>query len=782
MTRYVAYMVPVLLLLIFSPASKGTSGEDAPVTLEMAGLSDEVEIWRDPFGVPHIRAGNENDLFFAFGYVTAADRLFQLDGARRVALGKVSELFGAKWLNMDIMNRDIGYRYIAEEMYQNISPKARESLGRYTDGINHYIETHRGKFPLEFLFLGYEPDLWKETDSLAIMRMFSWWLSADRNQERLRTYFSQYYNDEIAVALFPSVPPGSESALPGPIPEAEHNRFGESRDFPLDRISPVNGSNCWVVGPGKTRDGYAILAADPHVELFAPSSWYQVHLTGGSIDAIGVCFPGVPAIPIGHNERVSWGASNMPYDIQDYTLLKIDPNDTNRYRWGDEWLEFEVNQEEILYKNGDGVEINSHRRLVSEAGFVVHKGMEYLALRWTGSEPNDDLTPLMDLIYMESAEDISSVLSSFNCAPQSFIAADVEGHISQVFAGRVPLRDGYSGLTSSKGAEKPQWTGMLETNDLPFIIDPPLGYIAHANNLPEYCTVTARGSFKAPYIYQRINELLGANERIDIEFIREMQMDVVSLFAKVYVGYINEIAQGVDHPTENVSLAFELLADWDYSETEDSSEATLFHEWFVIFTEEIFTEAISPASYKYYEDYTHAMDIILKQLLNGEANPVLFPDLTAEDVREAAINALDEAVVQLNERYGEGPEKWPWGKVHRTQFNHPSGVEFLLGAGEYPDRGSRYTIKVADFFNQERYISTFGVSYRQIIEMRPDDVRGWWILPPGNHGATLSPHYRDQIQMWRKGELARMWFYKDDIEANCSLAAVLKPTGGGQGE
>jgi len=620
----------------------------------------------------------------------------------------------------------------------------------------------------------------------------------------LRTYFRNYYGEEFALALLPPVPEGSEAALPSPISGAGYSD-GDVTDATLEKARPVSGSNCWVVGPGKTAEGYAILASDPHVELFAPSSWYQVHLRGGDIDVIGINFPGLPAIPIGHNRRVSWGASNMPFDTQDYTLLRVKGSDPVRYQWGNEWLEFEIEDVRISCKSKGGVEVQDHKRLLSKAGFVVHKGTYYLALRWTGSEANDDLTPLMDLMRMESADDLSDALAHFNCAPQNFVAADIDGHITQVFAGKVPVRENHTGLISMYGVDGPTWAGMIGTNDMPVIIDPPKGYIAHANNLPEYCIGTACGNFKAPYIFRRLCELLETDEPIDVEYVRpyifrrlcelletdepidveyvrEMQMDVYSEFAKKYVEYIMEIAPEVDEPAENVALALKLLSDWDYAETEDSSATTLFHEWFVLFTEDIFRDVMNSSSYAYYEDSTHAMDGILDALLRGEGNPLIFRDLTPDDAAEIAINALGKAVVMLNERYGEGPDEWRWGHVHHTKFKHPSGVDFLLGGGEYPDRGSRYTIKVADFFNSERYISTFGVSYRQVVEMRPDDIRGMWILPPGNHGSSLSPHYRDQVGMWLAGELAPMWFYEDDVRENCVLAAILSPGGDGRDE
>ncbi len=768
--------IPVLAAILFAPGAYGETPAGADtVTVTAPGLGDAVEVWRDDYGVAHIRAANEDDLFFAFGYIVANDRLFNLEGSRRVAQGRISEAFGGKWLDMDKTNRDIGFRRIGELMYENLSLDTKRRLDRYTDGINNYIETHIDNLSLEFKILGIVPEPWRPQDSLALLRLFSWWLSSDSNEEQLRTYFAKYYGEDISMALMPVIPPGSDKLFYEYTDDAAVTPADGESVPPPEGASEINGSNCWAVAPGITEDGYAILASDPHIELFAPSSWYQVHLTGGGIDVIGITFPGLPAVAIGHNANVSWGASNMPFDIQDYTLLETDREDRTTYRWGDEWLEFEVEEETIKVKTGDGVDEIAHKRLMSEAGFVVYRGQEYMAMRWTGSEPNDDLTPLMNLMFMQSAEDLYDAMADFNCAPQSFIAADVDGNIAQAFCGKIPIRNGYSGLISARGSEKPGWPGYVTTGEMPKPVNPPENFLAHLNTLPDICVGIACGRFKQPYAQQRVVDMLTAGAPVDVDYMKSMQMDVVNLFARKYIEYLRSIAGDIAESERDAAKAASMLTQWDLVETEDSSEATLFHEWFIIFSEKVFKGVISSTSYGYYEDNSHAIDLILGDLLKGDGNPLLFKWVKPEDVKRMAIDALDNAMDSLDKQYGAGPEHWRWGDVHKTNFKHPSGVEFLLGAGEYPDRGSRYTIKVADFFNSTRYESTFGVSYRQIVEMRPGDVRGWWVLPPGNHGSPLSPHYRDQVMMWLKGEYAPMWFSENDVKSNCTLAGIIKP-------
>jgi len=773
-SRYISALLLLIPLFVFPGAAVDDSNAE---TLCVRGLKGQVEVWRDAHFVPHIRAENEDDLFLAFGYITAADRLFQLDGSRRYALGTLSEVFGEARLPIDQANRDIGFGRLGEEMLPNLSEETRRKLSRYTEGINAYIETHRGKFSFEFKLLGYEPEPWQESHSLALLRMFSWWLSSDRQGEMLRTHIAQYYNKDIAYAMLPPVPQGSLAN----ISTLNVNSGTEPKDTvsakPPDSRPEVNGSNCWVVGPAKTRDGYPILASDPHLELFAPSTWYQVHLVSPGINVIGVTFPGVPIIAIGHNRRVAWGVSNLPFDVQDYTTLKVSSLHPGKYLWGDEWLDFVVQEEPIRVGKGEKGEVRNYRRLLSEAGFVMYTGTDYTALRWTGSTPNDDLTPLFDLMYLGSALDLRDALADFNCSPQSFTAADIDGHIVQVLAGEIPVRGKYDGLVSASGSEKPEWDSFIGTMDFPYEVDPLAGYLAHANNLPDVCYGLGCGDFKVPYSYKRISELIETGTPVDVDYICRMQMDVVNPFAKGYVEYILRAGACAEKPSGNLSLALSLLGDWDYDEIEDSSGATLFHEWFIIFTGKLFEGIISPATYELYQNYTHAIDLVVQPLLKGESNPLLFPNVTPEGLRKLALDCLEAAVDTLDRRYGNGPEQWQWGKVHHTNFKHPSGVEFMLGAGDYPDRGSRYTIKVADFFNEERYESTFGVSYRQVVEMRPDDIRGWWVLPPGNHGSSLSPHYRDQVEMWLKGEYFPMYFYEKDVKDNCKLAVILTPKG-----
>ena len=324
------------------------------------GLGARVEVLRDAHGVPHIRAQSLPDAMFAQGYVTAQDRLWQMDVSRRHALGTLSEVIGRRTLHYDIESRTLGLPRVAAQALADLDPSQRSLLSAYTRGVNAFIESHRSRLPVEFLMLRYQPQPWRDVDSLAVALNLATLLSDSWQSDLMREHIIARLGKDLAADVFPDkssldepvaevpspAPPGaitSRSHFSGHNPDTE---FLPPTDLSFDR-TPLEGlgSNDWVVSGAHTKSGKPLLANDPHLGLSIPSEWYMVHLKAPGLDVSGVSLPGLPFVALGHNEHIAWGATNTGTDVQDLYIESFNPRDPNKYLHNGEWIDAEVREE-----------------------------------------------------------------------------------------------------------------------------------------------------------------------------------------------------------------------------------------------------------------------------------------------------------------------------------------------------------------------------------------------------------------------------------------------------
>ena len=354
-TNSAAFVFLILLFLLFflyrflTESLTSTDG-----TAQLETLEQKVEIYRDSVGVPHIFAESKADLFRAAGYVVAQDRLWQMDFFRRVAAGRLSEVMGTATIEYDKFMRMCGFVRIAHEIERTLSPESRLILQAYADGINSFVAAHRGELPIEFALLGYEPGPWQIKDSLAFTRFMAWKLSFSWYVDLTLHELVAKVGSSKASEVFPDFPENgpfilSNSSDLKPAWQAFRQSGLNILEF-LGSNGGRLGSNSWVVSGAKTTSGKPLLANDPHLELSTPSIWYEMHLSGGGLDAAGVTFPGVPGIVIGHNQHIAWGLTNGMVDDMDFYFERVSPDSANRYWDGKSWLVFEEVEEEIRIK------------------------------------------------------------------------------------------------------------------------------------------------------------------------------------------------------------------------------------------------------------------------------------------------------------------------------------------------------------------------------------------------------------------------------------------------
>jgi len=494
-----ALIALIIYWLIYRPLP-GING-----TVRVKGLRDRVEVIRDRWGIPHIYAGNEEDLFFAQGYVHAQDRLWQMEVHRRLASGTLAEILGGIALEADRFSRIIGFRRAAQADLALLDEETRRYLEAYSRGVNAFIETHRSRLPLEFTLLRHKPAPWTPLDTAAFAKFMGWALSCNWESELLRASLIEILGPERAAELEPPYPESNPIIIQSSKFKAQSSNIstGINRQDVATTLSGLSkvqrkvacfsssggtgeGSNNWVINGARSVTGKPLLANDPHLSPMMPSIWYENHLVGGDFAVTGASMPGIPGVVLGHNHRIAWGATNAYPDVQDLYLerLRTTSSGCPEYEFRGKWERAQVVREEIKVRGRrepvvEEVVITRHGPIIS--GLLTGEAPP-LALRWVGHQPS----PMLQSLRFNRArnwEEFVASLRSWSVPAQNMVYADVEGNIGYYMAGQVPIRAKGLGLVPVPGwTGEYEWTGYIPFEELPQAYNPPTGYIASANN------------------------------------------------------------------------------------------------------------------------------------------------------------------------------------------------------------------------------------------------------------------------------------------------------------
>jgi penicillin amidase len=418
-------------------------------TVQVSGLSAPAEVIRDEWGVPHIYAENEHDLFFAQGYVHAQDRLWQMEFNRRIGSGTLSAVLGEATLETDLFLRTVGLRRAAERDWQRLDNESRAVLEAYAEGVNAYVEGHRDRLPLEFTILGIEPEPWTPVDTLSWAQVMSFQLGTKYDMEILRARLVAELGEQATQELMPPYPGAGPFIVPPEVQSYAWLRGPSSgKPNPLAAVfgepGPMWGSNNWAVHGSRTTTGLPLLANDMHLSLNLPSIWYENGLHGGRFDTVGYSFPGAPAIVVGHNQHIAWGVTNLPADVQDLYIEKLDDSDQpTRYEFKGKWQELEIVEEIVEVKGSTPVEL---RVALTQHGPIVNnvigslKNAEPMAFRWTSLDGNNIYRAVLSLDLASNWEEFRQALRSWDAPCQNFVYADIEGNVGYQMPCNVPIR------------------------------------------------------------------------------------------------------------------------------------------------------------------------------------------------------------------------------------------------------------------------------------------------------------------------------------------------------
>lgn len=763
-------------------------------TLQIAGLQDRVEVYRDRWGVPHISAQNVHDLFFAQGYVTAQDRLWQMEFSRRIGHGRLSEVLGDATLDTDRFIRTLGWHRTAEMEVQNLDPESRVILEAYAAGVNAFIESHRDRLPLEFTILGYQPDPWTLVDSLVWGKVMAWNAGDNWEYELLRARLIQALGEERAAVLTPSYPSGQPLIIP---PQADGYRGWHlvglwSSAQGVVRITGLEsgvelGSNNWVVDGVLSASGHPLLANDPHLEIQMPSLWYEVHLVGGGFNVEGSSLPGVPGVLIGHNERIAWGLTFSHGDLQDLYLERINSTNPKQYEYQGQWLDMEIVAEEILVKGQEPVvqevRITRHGSLLSDVDEglrEVQGGTQAVAMRWAALEPSQVVRGILTLNQARNFVEFQEALSYLVVPSLNVVYADVEGNIGYQLTGSIPIRSPqHTGLVPVPGwTGEYEWQGYIPFEELPSLFNPPNHFVATANNRvvdDDYPYVIAYG-WEPGFRAQRIIDLLTSQEQFTTMDFQRMQADDYLIPAETFLPYL--LAQEPEGFLQE--RAMNELRKWDMGHSASSTGATIFQVFFLKLLENTFADELG----EFLPEYLDSVDFPLMAMMEVMADPQnpWFDDVSTLEVEtraEIVRRSWEEALDFLGDRFGDIPTAWTWGRLHTATFEQITfggipPLSLIFNRGPFPTRGTDFVLNRTGYDLDEPFAVTTLPSYRQVIDLG-DLANSWSMHTTGQSGIPFHPHYADMIGPWERVEYHPMLWEREDIEAQREGLLILEP-------
>jgi len=815
--RIIGLVLTLLLLVVFgicalfySMARSALPRLDGKV--RVAGLSAPVTVIRDAHGAPTIDAANFDDLFFAQGYVTAQDRLFQMDGMRRFAGGELAEILGGDFVKHDRQQRILGLRMMAKKSAENAPPETRAHFEAYARGVNAYIETHRDRLPLEFRILRYSPKPWTPEDSMVIGMQMVEDLSTSPRHALMREKILAKLGPELTADLYVNSswhdrPPtvarpgldqeikdkdqnddededddsGTDSSVTGLMPRFDI--LPQRPEMFLDERPIVLGSNNWVVSGAHTVSGKPLLSNDMHLGHQMPNLWYEAHLRygAGNFDVAGVTLPGYPYVIVGHNQRIAWGFTNLGPTVEDVYVETFNPD--GLYLTPDGWKQPEHRREVIHVKEKQDaivdVVVTRHGPIVTE---LQPGETRKLALRWTLYDGTR--SPFFAVDSAQKWKEFRRAFSELDAPGQNVVYADVDGNIGYQATGKIPIRATGDGSLPENGSDDAhEWVGYVPFEKLPNVYNPPSGIIATANSriTPDGYKYSLSTEWEAPWRTARIYRVLESGKKFSAADMLALETDVYSDMDRFFG---ERFVYAVDHaknPSARAKAAAEILRQWDGRMITSSAAPTIAvkarEELVRLLLEpklgvapkdpEQIETTLSWKSYQWMMSTVWLENVIQHQL------PRWLPETYSN--YDELLTAAVEAAVDSNPAQGSNAPQdlnsWKWGSFHPVRIQHPiyGKIPFLrrwTGPGMQPQSGSEFTVKAVSLVH--------GPSERITDDLANLD-QSTLNLVTGEAGNLFSPFYMDQWKAWYEGFTFPWPFSGAAVEKARAHEVVLAP-------
>ena len=762
-------------------------------TLRLPGLRQPVQVRFDDKRVPHIFAQNDHDLYYAQGYLTAHDRLWQMDFIAHVASGRLSEIVGPARLETDRFFRRMGLPYGARKSLDSVmtDPVMRTVLTSYSAGVNAYIQTLTPQtLPFEYKLLDYAPEPWEPLKSALILKYMAFDLSGRSDDLRMSNALARY-GPAVIKDLFPNYPLQEDPIIPVgtpldfqpvPVPAPPPGFAADlSGKVPQHEPDPELGSNNFAVSGAKSATGFPLLANDPHLALNLPSIWYQVQLAAPGLNVYGVSIPGTPTVIIGFNEQVAWGVTNVAADVLDWYQLKF-KDDTRREYWHDgRWKPVRRVVERIVVRGQpdrlDTVLYTHHGPIVydkPEKPFIAGQAPVAHAMRWTAHDAANEYRTFYRLNRAQNYHDYTDALSSYGSPAQNFIFASAEKDIAIWPNGRFPLKWREQGKFILDGTDPAyDWQGWIPAAQNPHVLNPPRQFVSSANQFstgPDYPYYLnwnyGDGSYDRAH---RINERLARMKRATPDSLRRLQNDNLNMTARQLLPRLLALATGPINadtlvaPTSPEARVLAEMRRWNYQYAADALAPSVYELWYGNLVKRIWGDDFGLKATGL-EMRNPARDRTKKLILREPGSRWIDDRRTPqrETLPQLVRRSLRFATDSLTRKYGAIGPKWAWKNQKSTDILHMLQIP---GFGHMDlDCGGGAGIVNA---TTER----LGPSWRMVVALGPQ-VRAYGVFPGGQSGNPGSPAYDDLLETWRVGQLDELIFLRSATEPHPRVRAA----------
>ena len=778
------------------------TGNDSEMVSEfvLQELRATAKVIFDDRGVPHVFAENDHDLYFLQGYLTAKDRMWQMEFQTHAAAGRLSEIVGEKALSFDLEQRRIGMSWAAERAMELIPEDSAsiETLKAYSEGVNYYLNSiEPDQLPLEYKLLDYKPEPWTELKSSLLLKYMAKMLTGTE-RDRPNTEALKILGDELFFKLYPDQNYLDDPIVPNFKPDTSQIASLSAvvsysqADWEKGEIQPhFVGSNNWAVSGSRTESGSAILCNDPHLRLSLPSIWYEIQLNSPSVNCYGVSLPGAPGITIGFNDSIAWGVTNAGRDVKDYYAMDFVDFDKGTYRVGEETLVVNERIEEIKVRGQRSVFDTVRYTVFGPIAYSNKETNEHLALRWLAHDPSNELLSFYKLNRAKNFEDYQDALSHYNCPGQNFVFADTKNNIAIWQQGKFKVKLKNYGRFILDGTDSLHLNeSFIPQRHNPHMLNPERGFVSSANQ--------AAADQDYPYyisgVYEEfrnrtINRFLRSDSSLTVQDMMNLQLSNYNLLAEEALPLmlaLLDTSKFQNEESERLALA-ELFA-WDYNNDKGIIAPTVFEIWWDEFNNLLWDEFNGQEwdqdmYYRYsWEElmnsgkakidmrdprYVYPMSKVTIDLLKNEPNSPLFDHHSSNDKIETAQDIIYDSFYWTAMKFGDiikyDFNKPHWGHYQGTRVQHLARLDafssrkLFVGGSEHAPNATT---------------STHGPSWRMIVELNPDGPKAWGVLPGGQSGSPGSRLYISSLEKWTKGEYNELHFLKSDASIDPSWSVL----------
>ncbi|MFZ2432447.1 MAG: penicillin acylase family protein [Lutibacter sp.] len=771
--------VLIALILIggwmyFNSLKPNYSGE-----ITLSNIENETSVYFDDYGIPHIYAQNQYDASTALGYVHAQDRLWQMELMRRIAPGRLSEIFGKDLLKNDRFFVSLGIEEASGKSIEKLDKNSEvyKLATAYLNGINQFIEN--GPTPIEFTLIGIEKEPYQLKDIYNILGYMSFSFAMAQKTDPLLSILKEKLGDDYLKELNIEIGPNTTFIKNSKSTIADFSEMVTSVNEMMEKspVPPFIGSNSWVVSPNKSATGKVLFANDPHIGYSQPAVWYEAHIVTPDYEMYGYHLAGVPFPLLGHNRNYAYGLTMFENDDIDFYKEENDPKNNAEYKTPTGFETYKTVTKTIKVKDADDVIINvrssRHGPIMNDALDAITQS-EPVAMSWIYTK--FDIKVLDALYTISRATDMKDVkkgASMIHAPGLNIMYGDAKGNVAWWATGKLyklkPDVNRNFILDGASGKDDP--IEYLDFSENPMAENPPWNYVYSANNQPDsIANMLYPGYYLSEDRAKRIVQLLEPKNNWNKESMSAMINDVTSAVAPALV---KEFAENMDYKSFSKSeqKAIDVLQLWDGSNTVDQIAPTIYNKWIYLYLKNTFEDEMGTKLFTQFLA-THLSKRVIAEQIEKD-NSIWWDNITTknktETKKEILSKSLAEAVASLEKQLGSDIKAWNWGKVHTLEHPHPLGkvaaLKNYFNVGPFPIKGAREVIdnRGYDFTDSGLYAVNAGPSTRRIIDFS-DIENSISILPTGQSGNPFSKYYKDQAEMYNKGEFRKMKLNEEEIK------------------